>query len=151
MDPVTTAELGLRIDCPACDTPAGTVCTPPPAGSTTGRLHNVRTRYGKTLRLVAAPDSTLADALAVFWSEVLRTWDPPRVADLAALPLTHPDALTRRVIRGRIRSFAIGIAERAAAGESEEQLDRRVERATRRIVTQDSGVNHASSPPMGDD
>lgn len=143
MDSVTTAELGLAIECPACGSPVDQVCDPPPDGHALGRLHNMRTRYGKTFAVESAPvpDSMLVDALQALMAEVLDTWDPPKRSDIAALPLTHPDDLARRIIRGRVRSFCLGVADRAAAGESEEQLERRVDRAIRRIVTQDSDGN----------
>jgi hypothetical protein len=78
----------------------------------------------------------LEDALRELFSETLRSWDAPKYADIAALPLVTEDDITRRVIWGSIRSFGFGIAERAAAGESDDQLRARIDRAIRKIVRQ---------------
>lgn len=88
----------------------------------------------------------LVDALRVMFAETTESWDAPKIVDIAALPLSHPDEMTRRIMWGRIRSFAFGIAEQAAAGETPEQLQVRIERAIRKIVTADN----VAPPDLGE-
>lgn len=144
-----TVAYALTITCESCGTPAGTDCTPPPAGHTRGRLCNRRIKAGWRLRMAAivaevnasAPSAVLlADALRELHRDVLDTWNPPGHDALLRLPLGHPDEAVRQELRGRVKSLCINLATRAHAGDSDEQLQTRAEWSINKIIKLDSGT-----------